>query len=583
MPNKRGMSHMKRYLIGFLVLTLAVSFFIGCSKSDDPVIATIGGYKLTTSEFDTYFSRVNSTFPTAQDEFNKRKEILDTMIVTRLLIQAAYEKGIDKMDEIDRIILANKDKFLLDAMYQSIISKKTIPTDAELKDFYNHLEYKYRASHILVADKDTAQMIFDKLKAGENFEKLAFEYSIDPQAKRNKGDLGYFVWGSMIPEFQQVVFQMQPGEIAPPFKSKFGYHVVKLIDKQPNENRTSFPLLKEEIRSKVTQTKTMNVLESFYNELKTKYPVTIDTSTCEYLKHKRTKMYPAQVLATLPFNDFDMELLDRNEKELVIATIKDAGQVTLSEYLTQLQSVPQQIRPNLDDYDSLATIIFELKKLDILAIEAVRLGLDSDKDYLAQLKLFKELNMAGIMREDSLLPEIKPDEAMTRAYYDEHPEEFTNPAQIHVYEILLNDEIKARKLASQIKSLEEFREKAMDLTERPGKRAEAGDLGYITRTRYPEIFDLAKKTNIGNIGGPVVTLGKYSIFYVIDKIEPELKDYLGVKRPIMEKLVNEQKNIAFKKWVDDRLSKTKVDIDEDALWASINMDLYVTADSSNQQ
>ena len=582
MPNRKGMLHMKRYLIGIFFLTIALSLFIGCSKSDDPVIADIGGYKLTTSEFDSYFDRVNTTFPTAEDEFNKRKEILDTMIVTRLLIQAAYEKGIDKMDEIDRIILANKDKFLLDELYQTIIAEKTTPTDVELQEFYNNLEFKYRASHILVEDKDTAQMIFEKLQQGENFEKLAFEYSIDPQAKRNKGDLGYFVWGSMIEEFQQRVVQMEPGEIAPPFKSKFGYHIVKLIDKQPNENRTSFALSKEEIRSKVTQTKTRGVLEVFYNGIKEKYPVTIDTSTCEYLAHKRSKMYPAQILKTLPFNDFDIEQLDRNEKELVIATIKDAGQVTLGEYLTELQNVPQQFRPNLNDYDSLATIIFEIKKLDILAIEAVKLGVDNDKNYIDQLKLFKELNMAGIMRSDSLLPEIKPDETMARTYYEEHPEEFTNPEQIHIYEILLNDEIKARQLASKINSLEEFKEKAMDLTERTGKRAAAGDLGYITRKNYPEIFDLAKKTNIGEIGGPVVTLGKYSIFYVIDKIAPELKDYLGVKKPILEKLIAQQKQIAFDKWVADRMANTKIDIDEDALRASINMDLYVTANSSDK-
>ena len=47
------------------------------------------------------------------------------MIVTRMLIQAGYERGIDQMDEIDRIILANKDRFLLDALYQSLVSEKS--------------------------------------------------------------------------------------------------------------------------------------------------------------------------------------------------------------------------------------------------------------------------------------------------------------------------------------------------------------------------------------------------------------------------------------------------------------------------
>ncbi len=573
---------MKRYTLGFIIAALSISSFIGCGQSDDKVVAEIGGYELTTSEFNSYFSRVNLTFPTATEEFKKRREILDTMIVTRLLIQAAYEKHIDQMEEIDRIILANKDKFLLDALYQSIISKNAKPTDVDIQEFYNRLEFKYRASHILVIDKDTALMVFDKIQKGENFEQLAFDYSIDPQAKRNKGDLGYFVWGSMVSEFQEVVYQMEPGEIAPPFKSKFGYHIVKLVDTLPNENRTSFALLKEEMKSRITQQKTMDALESFYADLSTNYPVTIEASTFEYLMHKRKDIYPAQVLASLPKNDFDIEQLDRNEKELIVGTIKNAGQVTLNEYLTKLQAVPTHMRPNFDDIDSLATIVFELKKMDILTIEAVRLGFDSEENYLAQLKLFKELNMAGVMRNDSIPSEVVPDEDMIRGYYDNNSQEFTNPEQIHVYEILLSDELKARKLAATSRSLKEFKEKAMDLTERRGKRTESGDLSYITRSRYPEIFDLARKTGVGAINGPVVTQGKYSIFYVVDKIAPELKDYLGVKRSIMQKLDYEQKMISFENWVNKRMDNTTIEINEDALRASINMDLYVTADSLNQ-
>ena len=43
---------------------------------------------------------------------------------------------------------------------------------------------------------------------GANIEKLAFEKSIDPTAKRNRGDLGYFTWGAMVPEFQEAAFEL---------------------------------------------------------------------------------------------------------------------------------------------------------------------------------------------------------------------------------------------------------------------------------------------------------------------------------------------------------------------------------------
>ena len=573
---------MKKYVIALSLLVMFVlTAFIGCGTSDDPTIADVEGYKITTSEFNDFFSRIRLTYPTAQDEYNNRREMLDTMIVTRLLIQGAYELNIDKLDEIDRVILANKDKFLLDALYQNFISDKAAATEVEMKSFYNHLENKIRASHILISDPDTAQMIFDRIQQGENFEQLAFDYSIDPQAKRNKGDLGYFVWGSMIDTFQETVFAMESGEISPPFKTRYGYHIVKVVDKLPNENRTTYEIMKETIKSKVTQRNVLNLTETYFNSVREKYPVHIDTSTCEYILHKREQMYPPQVLKTLPRNDFDRDQLDRDEKELIFATIQNGGQMTLNEYLTQLQNVPMQFRPNLDDYDSLETVVFELKKMEILAIEAVREGLDNEENYIAQLKLFKELNMAEVMRYDSIHVPSPPDEGMARQYYDDNPEEFTNPAQVHVYEILLSDELKARKLQKEIRSLKEFKEKAMDITERAGKRSKNGDLGYITRQWFPEIFDLAIKTSIGEIAGPVVSSRRYSIFYVVDKIEPELKDYLGQKRGIIQKLTAQQRDIAFNQWISERLQSTNVEIDEDALWASINMEKYVTADSLN--
>jgi parvulin-like peptidyl-prolyl isomerase len=125
-----------------------------------------------------------------------------------------------------------------------------------------------------------------------------------------------------------------------------------------------------------------------------------------------------------------------------------------------------------------------------------------------------------------------------------------------------------------------FRETALELSERPGKRALEGDLGYITRTKYPEIYDLARKTSVGTIGGPVVTRGKYSIFWVADKTESELKDYLGVKRDIFRKLSERNEQQAFAAWIEQRGQETSIEIYEDALWSTINMDKYPDEEES---
>jgi parvulin-like peptidyl-prolyl isomerase len=402
---------------------------------------------------------------------------------------------------------------------------------------------------------------------------------MDPSAKRNKGDLGYFLWGALVDELQKVAFAMEPGEVSPPVETSYGYHIIKLVDRLPNDQRGEFESMKSELKRQISGKKRLELMQDYFAGIAEKYTITIDTTTCSYLLRKREALYPPQLMETLPKGDFDVEQLDRNERELVLATW-DGGQMTIIEYLEKAKQIPNELKPGFDNHDSLAVTIFELKKLEILTYEALREGLDKDPEYVRKVRLFKELSMADIMRNDSLPKPLPPDDGMLRQYYDEHSSEYMNPAKVHVYEILLSDELKAKQLKKELFSLNVFKEKATDLTERPGKRAIQGNLDYIERKFFPEIFDLARKTPVGQIGGPVVTMGKYSIFWVVDKVDEELKNYLDVKREIQSKLNTEQKNVAFQEWVKQRWADTNVDIHEDVLWSLVDMDKYSATDTA---
>lgn len=550
-----------------------------CGKKSSDVVATVGDYKITTEELVNLNPGLGAGFADANAEFAARKEALESLVVGRLLVQAAYEKKIDQSEEISRVVLANKDKFLLDALYKREVLDKSDVSEAEVKDFYNHLEFKLRASQIVVNTEDTARMIFEKIKAGENFEQMAYDFSLDPNAKRNRGDLGYFLWGGMVDEFQQAAFKMEAGELSPPVKSTFGWHVIKLVEKLPNESRGTFEETKESIKNQILARKRQKVTEDYVAGIRAKYPITVDHATCDYLLKKRENLYPPQLLENLPKNDFDDAQLDRNEKDLVLATW-DGGQMTLLDYLTRIHQIPDAYKPSLDQYDSIGMTIFNLKMPEILAYEANKSGLESDEAFQRKLKLFKEMAMADVMRNDSIKPALQPDDASARTYYDSHPDEFSNPARIRIFEIQLSDELLAAKLARQIKSATDFRAKAADLTERPSLRANSGDLGYIDRRFSPELFDAAWEKPVGTVGGPVAFGGKYSIYYVADKLQPELKDFLGVKREIMLKQLSEYKAQAFDAWLSEARAKTKISIDEEALRGSIDQTKYTKADTT---
>lgn len=101
-----------------------------------------------------------------------------------------------------------------------------------------------RARHILIqqnalrTDEQARQLardLYDRLQAGEDFEKLAKEFSDDPGSKNSGGDLGFQPPGIFVPEFQIRLDQLKPGEISPPFRTQFGWHVASLTDRRTRD------------------------------------------------------------------------------------------------------------------------------------------------------------------------------------------------------------------------------------------------------------------------------------------------------------------------------------------------------------
>jgi len=85
---------------------------------------------------------------------------------------------------------------------------------------------KIKASHILVNKLSKAQEIYDDLKAGDNFQNLARQFS-ECSSKNKGGNLGEFPKGKMVVEFWNACTKLQIGEISKPVKTQFGYHIIK--------------------------------------------------------------------------------------------------------------------------------------------------------------------------------------------------------------------------------------------------------------------------------------------------------------------------------------------------------------------
>ena len=87
---------------------------------------------------------------------------------------------------------------------------------------------EYHARHILVPTEDEAKAVEKAIADGGDFATVANEKTQDPSGKTNGGDLGWFGAGMMVPEFEEAVSALQPGQVSQPIQTQFGWHVIKL-------------------------------------------------------------------------------------------------------------------------------------------------------------------------------------------------------------------------------------------------------------------------------------------------------------------------------------------------------------------
>jgi len=118
-------------------------------------------------------------------------------------------------------------------------SNIAIPTDADeetLLSLYDDEQQRFaseetrKTQHILVKTEEEASLILDKINSGADFFEMAKEHSIDDSTNLEGGDLGYLERERMVPEFDNVVFELNAGETSGVVKTQFGYHIIRVND-----------------------------------------------------------------------------------------------------------------------------------------------------------------------------------------------------------------------------------------------------------------------------------------------------------------------------------------------------------------
>lgn len=298
----------RKNIITATAIAISLALLVGCQSKSAPegkkdqlnggqALAEVNGGVITTADFKKEVETLPPYLRPMAETPEGKKELLDTMIIREIIMQQAQKDGLDKSQEVTDKLEEMKKRIIVEAFLKKKVEAQASITDADLHKFYEQNKEKLktgdqvRASHILVKSEAEAQDILSQLKKGGNFEQLAAKYSIDA-AKTKGGDLGWFGKGSMIPEFEKVVFAMKEGEISGVVKTQFGYHIIKLTGKRP-AGIPPFDEVKEQIRAKLLPEKQQAVFQKLKDELKKSAKYSINE---EVLKGIDTKPASAQAL-----------------------------------------------------------------------------------------------------------------------------------------------------------------------------------------------------------------------------------------------------------------------------------------------
>lgn len=219
--------------------------------SPDTVVARVDGIAITEADLAIAAADPALSLPN-MSEAQKRDLLIGYLVDLKIGARAAEAAKVAEGRDFARRLAYFKDKLLLDEYLESEVAKAVTP-EATRKLYDDTAktmqpEEEVRARHILVESEDEAKKALARVKAGEDFAKVAAELSKDPGSKTDGGDLGFFTKERMVAPFAEAAFKLKPGELSEPVKSQFGFHVIR-VEERREKPVPAFEELKEQIEN----------------------------------------------------------------------------------------------------------------------------------------------------------------------------------------------------------------------------------------------------------------------------------------------------------------------------------------------
>lgn len=265
------MNYMKISRLLIFVFLLTQTFL---SAQNKEVLFTIDNHPYYTDEFVRVY---NKNLDLVKDDSQKDLDkYLELFLGYKLKVEKANKIGLQNSSSYQNELKSYRNQLSKNYINDSKVTNELV------NEAYNRMTKEIRASHILVlvdegASPEDTLKAFNKIKdiknrlnAGEDFVKVAQQFSEDPSVKENNGDLGYFTAFRMVYPFENAAFNTNVGEVSKPFRTRFGYHLVKVVDKRENRGEVTVAhimIVKPTTADAPLEAKAKQTIEEIYQKI----------------------------------------------------------------------------------------------------------------------------------------------------------------------------------------------------------------------------------------------------------------------------------------------------------------------------
>lgn len=226
-----------------LFVTLLLATISGCSQASEEfrIVATVNGKAISESEFDYRWSELSDAARSRYDRQGGKKKFLHDLISREVLLQEARRQGLDQSLALRERMERVKEQLILDELMKDAASQPVQISDAELDAYYQSHDdmllaaRQIRGAQIVMANVFQAKDLKHQISQGWNFSKLAQRYSLDEKTKADGGEFNFTRKGVLDPAIEQFLLTQKPGAISDPVETTAGFHLVKVVSRDPDE------------------------------------------------------------------------------------------------------------------------------------------------------------------------------------------------------------------------------------------------------------------------------------------------------------------------------------------------------------